>query len=335
MNYINVLIIVFVLFIGYTFFLNKRKTEVKEINKQYSLVDDLSYSNQKTIDSGFVKPKQKLHKLFKNVSKKNKVNLENDYVNRMYTKDTMDEELLTDVKNKLYLILFKTIGLIYNVDYFLKDVLNIYQQVDFYGNKRYISSMFIYDIKNYYNFKIIIDYVIINDDLYINYVGEDISSNLNLLNNYDYTMSNIGYLENNDQMFKHIKEIMNSYYSKNFKLIGYDAPSLNYSHYISKLDSVYKLPDLSKQFLPKNIPSEYNPLFCKKNSLTWDTHGVKLEGNESCMTNNNATSREPISAFDSPATYPKNQRNKSKTYGWLQGVDYNSGGNVVSSNWFY
>ena len=70
MNYINVLIIVFVLFIGYTFFLNKRKTEVKEINKQYSLVDDLSYSNQKTIDSGFVKPKQKLHKLFKNVSKK-------------------------------------------------------------------------------------------------------------------------------------------------------------------------------------------------------------------------------------------------------------------------
>lgn len=332
MNYVNYIIFFIILLIIYHIY-NKKYIKKTDTYLYNNIIDDINQKNE--IESSFIKPKHKLHKILHKISNKNKINLSKDYVNRMYTKDTIDEILLEKIKNQIYIIFYQGLKLVYNVDYFLKDIVNVYEQVDFYGNNRYIVSLFLYDIKNYYNFKLLIDYVIIKGDLYVNYIGDDISSNLNLLNKYDYTMSNRGYLENNINIDKNIKEILNSYYSSNYKVIGYDTPSKNYSHYISKLDTIYKISDYSKIFLPKNIPTEYNPLFCKKSGIDWDDSGVFKKGQETCMVNNNSAFREPMSAFDSPGTYPKQQRTKSKEYGWLQGVDYNSGGVVTTGSGFY
>ena len=81
-------------------------------------------------------------------------------------------------------------------------------------------------------------------------MGDNLTSNTNILNKYDYTMSNIGYLESRNHIQDNIREIVDTYYKQYFHIIGYDKPPLEYSHYIS-LDTVTKLniDDLSKNYL--------------------------------------------------------------------------------------
>lgn len=326
MNYFY--IIFFLIFVYFIY--NKYNPEKNKVNLKIKQNKSTNLN-----DSNFIKPDNKLFKLFKNASQKNKINLTTDYVQRMYTKDTINQELFDKILIYINILLKKILNVNYNIDYSIKNIVNVYQEIDFYGNERYIVNTFIYDIKNYYNFKIIIDFVIINNNLYINYIGEDISSNINLINKYDYTMSNIGYLENKEQINDDIKNIMDSYYKKNYKLIGYDKSKIHYSNYLSKLDTIYKIEDLKKLYLPEGITNKYDINFCRKDNINWDKYGIKKLGNSNCMVNNNSTIRQPNLPYDSPATLPKQQREKSKLYGWIQGVDYNSGGNVVSSSWYH
>ena len=113
----------------------------------------------------------------------------------MYTESTLTEKLKGFISENIHTIIKKTKQLKPNIDYYIKDLIDVYQQVDIHGNQRYIVSVFIYDVKNFYTLKILVDFVLIMDDLYVNYIGEDFSSNDNILNTYDYTMSNRGYLE--------------------------------------------------------------------------------------------------------------------------------------------
>ena len=158
MNNVNYIIFFIILLIIYHIY-NKKYIKKTDTYLYNNIIDDINQKNE--IESSFIKPKHKLHKILHKISNKNKINLSKDYVNRMYTKDTIDEILLEKIKNQIYIIFYQGLKLVYNVDYFLKDIVNVYEQVDFYGNNRYIVSLFLYDIKNYYNFKLLIDYVII------------------------------------------------------------------------------------------------------------------------------------------------------------------------------
>ena len=112
------------------------------------------------------------------------------------------------------------------------------------------------DIKNFYEIRILIDFVIIKNDIYLNYIGEDFASNDNIINRYDYTMTNTGYLENRNQIKNNMKQIVDGYYRKYYNIIGYDSPPLDYGHYISKLDTIYKfnIGDLTKYYVLSSYP---------------------------------------------------------------------------------
>ena len=90
---------------------------------------------------------------------KDKIVLEGDCQSNIYTKDTIPEN-----KNKyiieLLTVILKHVKHIDNQqDYYLKDIDQLYVQMDKYENKRYIVVAFIYDIRNYYTMKIAVDFV--------------------------------------------------------------------------------------------------------------------------------------------------------------------------------
>ena len=51
-----------------------------------------------------------------------------------------------------------------------------------FNNLRYVVQTNIYDQKNYFNIKIVVDIVVIQGVIYINYVGLNPGSNTTLLN---------------------------------------------------------------------------------------------------------------------------------------------------------
>ena len=68
-------------------------------------------------------------------------------------------------------------------DYYVKKIENVYCLVDRKNNERYIIDFFIYDTKNYYTIRLISDIVIIDNEIYINYLNINSGGNSSLLNN--------------------------------------------------------------------------------------------------------------------------------------------------------
>ena len=310
----------------------EKNDNINNLNN-YAEIDNYDHLHMR---SNFVKPNNKMHHLFKHISQKNKIELSSSGIERMYTKLTIDEQLLYFIKYLINNIIKKTKKIKNGVDYYLKDIVELYQQVDTNGNQRYIVNCFIYDIKNFYEIRILIDFVIINNDIYLNYIGEDIASNDNIINRYDYTMTNTGYLENRNQIKNNMKQIVDGYYRKYYNIIGYDAPTLDYSHYISKLDTVYKfnIGDLTKYYVPPEIPQLYSQEFGENHGNDWDESGVKIDTGNNYLANNNSAYSQPNVPLDSPGSNP-HTRSYEGEYDYLQKVSFNNGGNVVSSSWYY
>ena len=314
-----------------------------EINNNISEFEVLSADKYKNYDlikqSNFEKPNNRLHHLFEKskqyVSPKNKLMLINPGVERMYTKQTIEESLLTFVKKSCEKIIYKTTKLKANDDIYIKNIEEVYQKVDTKGNQRYIVKCFVYDIPNFYDIKIIVDFFILDETLYINYIGENVASNNNILNRKDYIINDSGYLSDYDQIEKNTSILLDNYYKKNYKMIGYNNSNSEYSHYISKLDTIYKfdMNDLSKYYLPPDIPQMNDPNFDKKYKNDWDLQGIKLSTGMKTIANNNATTIQPLLPYDSPAT-PPHTRDYQGYYN-LQQVGFNTGGNVVTNSWYY
>ena len=144
----------------------------------------------------FVKPQHNLLYIFNQMSSYDKVVLSGDCQTNIYTRDTIPEnknEYLIELSS---LILSHIKNIDNEQDYYLKQIDQVYYQIDRDQNKRYIVVAFIYDIRNYYTLKIVIDFVrkYEEDRLYINSIGSEFSSNYNILNRYDYTIFSKGYL---------------------------------------------------------------------------------------------------------------------------------------------
>ena len=58
--------------------------------------------------------------------------------------------------------------------------------------------------------------------------------------------------------------------------------------------NVVKISDLSKYYLPDNVPNLFDPSFCDKDSNDWTTNGVPKENNnlpDTCISNNNSITK--------------------------------------------
>ena len=329
-------IIIATIILGLLYFLytkHKTKHVISNVYKDVPVYKKYDQKQQQLmLTSNFVKPSNAFHHLFEKASKElspqNKLQLTGTSYQTYYNKAVLPENLHEFLKLTIERIIKKTVNLQENVEYFLKEMPDVYQMIDSHGNQRYIVMFFLYDIRNFYHLKLLTDFLIINENVYINYIGEDFSSSLNIVNRYDYRFDDSGYLANRN-LQNDIYTIVDGYYKQNYQLIGYDSSPLEYSHYISKLDSVkkYDISDLSKYYVPEGTPSIYDPRFGNNYSNDWDERGINLPTGDRFEINNNSVIRQPNNPLDSPGSEP-HTRNYEGEYSFIKdiglGVGYSS-----------
>ena len=122
-----------------------------------------------------------LSNVMNNISRGDKLILLNVSEKWSVTKDTISHELNSKVMNIINNIL-KSISEITGNLYYSKTIENMYVMKDMSNNYRCILNSFIYDVNNYFTIKLILDIVSVDEEVYINFIDLDVSSNDNILN---------------------------------------------------------------------------------------------------------------------------------------------------------
>ena len=162
-----------------------------------------------------------LSNVMNNISRGDKLILLNVSEKWSVTKDTISHELNSKVMNIINNIL-KSISEITGNLYYSKTIENMYVMKDMSNNYRCILNSFIYDVNNYFTIKLILDIVSVDEEVYINFIDLDVSSNDNILNNYDLKYDGHGILSNYDMFDENVGEILDDYYSRYFEIIKLD-----------------------------------------------------------------------------------------------------------------
>ena len=294
---------------------------------------DNNYLN--TLDN--IRMKNKLnHKLNNefNISNNHKISLNGKKVEKYFNKNTLDDDFKLSIIELIHVILKHSNKMNNLQHYNIKEIHELYQQIDMNRNQRYLVHFFIYGVKTYTTKKLLVDFVIINSELYINYIGEDISSIYGMVDKYDMKISQavqnmkkpytFGYLNN-----KNATQIIDEFYRlQKLNVIEYDKSINEYPDYISKLNGVYKtdISDLINKFLPLDTPSVNNPSFCEKfDSSKWDARGINFQKDD-CVNNNNTNSYKPNIPRDSPDTNLYSRSYTGQFSNQLQRVGYDTGG---------
>ena len=278
--------------------------------------------NKNSTNIGFVKPEHRLLKILNNVSSGAKIKLNGKLQAYIYNKNTIDksvEDRLSSIIKKL----IDSINLISNNNYFIKQIENVYGLVSCNGNQRYFIDFFIYDTKNFYTIRCISDIVIIDKEIYINYLNVQSGSNPTILNNYDIKFNDTGILFDNNMFKENIDNLFDSFYKNSFEVISVPETSLEYSNVdltsVVSLNSIQNLyfpsslsensiqelnkKDLSgyfEMYLPEKQINIKSPQFCEKYKIEWDSYGVpNLSDNKdsNCYVHDNsmqATINRPI-----------------------------------------
>lgn len=263
----------------------------------------------KTIPLSSIRNNKKILKDF-SVDSDNKISLTGNKVEKYYNKNTIDEHFRIPIIEFIKIILKKTNRVNNNEHYVVKEIHDVHQQIDMNRNQRYLVHFFIYNLKTYTTKKLLVDFVIINSQLYINYIGDDIASIYGMVDRYDVKVSlaiqnmkkpySYGYLGK-----KNTVQLMDEFYRlKKLNLIHYDKSINEYPDYISKLNGVYKadIKDLINKFLPSDTPSITSPTFCNNIDTTkWDKYGINKQ-NSNCTANNNTTGYMPNIPLNLPGS---------------------------------
>ena len=341
MNYILLILIIFILLLLSNNYINRDKVyQNKNIN---SLIDE---------SIGFIKPEHRLLKIFNNISTGSKIKLDGKCNQYIDNKNTISKDL-----NDKLLILLKdaihSINILSNNEYYIKKIENVYSEIDRKSNQRYIIDFFIYDIKNYYTIRLISDIVVVDNDIYINYLNIQSGSNSSLLDKYDVKYNSMGILFDANMFHNNLIDIFDSHYKNNFHVIGISDTNLEYS--AEDLTNVYSLNSLKNIYLPSNISQDdindldkkdlsgylemYLPnnqdqikssVFCNKYKLEWDKYGIPNELNnkdENCYVNNNHSIQEINEPWFGPGAI--HDRVSDNKYNWLKDPSI---GNIIRTH---
>ena len=290
---------------------------------------------------GFVKPEHRLLKIFSSVSSGSKIKLEGICQKYIYNKNTIDksvEDRLTAIMKEL----INTINKIAQNDYYIKQIENVYGLISCDGNQRYFIDFFVYDVKNYYTIRLISDIVIIDNEIYINYLNVQSGSNPTILNKYDIKFNDTGILFDGHMFKENIDALFDSFYRQSFRIIGVrktdlDYTNLDFSEVVSmnslrnmyfpsaiSRDTVNELEkkDLSgyvEMYLPENQIDIKSPMFCEKYKMNWNSYGIENSNDltdKGCYVNQNSTQ----TVFNEPTNPPglfNNMRTDATHYDWV------------------
>ena len=290
---------------------------------------------------GFVKPEHRLLKVLNTISAGSKIRLDGKLNAYIYNKNTIDKS----VEDRLSAIMKKIIGsinLLTGNDYYIKQIENVYGLISRNGNQRYFIDFFIYDIKNYYTVRCISDIVIVDKEIYINYLNVQTGSNPTILNKYDVKFNDTGILFDGNMFKENIDGLFDSFYKNSFEVISVPETSLEYSNVdltsVVSMNSIRNLyypstispgtvdelekKDLSgyvEMYLPQNQINIKSPQFCEKYKIEWDSYGIpNLSDNKdkNCYVHDNsmeATINRPIN----PPGLFNDQRGGANQYDFL------------------
>ena len=295
----------------------------------------------KPTNIGFVKPEHRLLKVLNTVSAGSKIRLDGKLNAYIYNKNTIDksvEDRLSAIMKKL----IGTINLLTENDYYIKQIENVYGLVSRNGNQRYFIDFFIYDTKNFYTVRCISDIVIVDKEIYINYLNVQTGSNPTILNKYDIKFNDTGILFDGNMFKENIDGLFDSFYKNSFEVISVPETSLEYSNVdltsVVSMNSIRNLyypssispntvkelekKDLSgyvEMYLPQNQINIKSPQFCEKYKIEWDSYGIpNLSDNKdkNCYVHDNsmeATINRPIN----PPGLFNDQRGGTNQYDFL------------------
>ena len=330
----NAQLLSFILFLILIFYFTR-------MNQTLQTNDHISPKSNNTTNIGFVKPEHRLLKIFNSVSSGSKIKLEGICQKYIYNKTTIDksvEDRLTAIIKELV----NTINQISQNDYYIKQIENVYGLVSCDGNQRYLIDFFVYDVKNYYTIRLISDIVIIDKEIYINYMNVQTGSNPTILNKYDVKFNDTGILFDGHMFKENIDQLFDSFYRQSFHVIGVRKTDLDYSnrdltevvsmnslrnmYFPSSIspDTITELEnkDLSgyvEMYLPENQMDIKSPMFCNKYKVEWDSYGVENENDTSdkgCYLNQNSTETTYNNPINPPGLF-NNVRTDVTQYDWM------------------
>tara|TARA_B100001094_G_scaffold143988_2_gene139502 strand:+ start:4351 stop:5376 length:1026 start_codon:yes stop_codon:yes gene_type:complete len=290
---------------------------------------------------GFVKPEHRLLKVLNTISAGSKIRLDGKLHAYIYNKNTIDKSV-EDRLSAIMKNLIGTINLLTENDYYIKQIENVYGLISRNGNQRYFIDFFIYDTKNFYTVRCISDIVIVDKEIYINYLNVQTGSNPTILNKYDVKFNDTGILFDGNMFKENIDGLFDSFYKNSFEIISVPETSLEYSNVdltsVVSMNSIRNLyypssispntvkelekKDLSgyvEMYLPEQQINIKSPQFCEKYKIEWDSYGIpNLSDNKdkNCYVHDNsmqATINRPIN----PPGIFNDQRGGANQYDFL------------------
>ena len=288
-------LIIFILLIIGIFYISQKN------NKLSSSYNSSLTTNTNSTNMGFVKPEHRLLKILNNISSGSKIKLEGICNKYIYNKNTIDksvEDRLTSIMKNL----MNTLNQISKNDYYLKQIENVYGLISSKGDQRYFIDFFIYDVKNYYTIRLISDIVILNDEIYINYLNIQTGSNPTILNKYDVKFNDTGILFDGNMFKENIDQLFDSFYKQSFNVIGIQKTPQEYADVdlstvvsMNSLHNMYFPSSISQEsinelgqkdlsgyiemYLPENQMNIQSPMFCNKYKIECDLYkGVLTAG---------------------------------------------------------
>ena len=314
-----------------------------QMNNTYAVpvFNNLIANDKNSTNIGFVKPEHRLLKILNSVSSGSKIKLDGKLSAYIYNKNTIDKS----VEDRLSAIakeLINKINAISKNDYYIKQIENVYGLISRNKNQRYFIDFFIYDVKNYYTIRLISDIVIIDNEIYINYINLQTGSNPTILNKYDVKFNDTGILFDGNMFKENVDQLFDSFYRNSFEVISVPETTLEYSNIdltaVVSMNSMRNLyfpasispetvkelerKDLSgyvEMYLPENQIDIKSPMFCDKYKVDWNSYGIpNLSDNKdsNCYVNDNSM----VPTFNEPINPPglfNNQRGNKNHYDFL------------------
>lgn len=290
------------------------------LNYYYYTTSNTNILNITNQSLGFVKPEHRLYKILSTISSGSKINLKGKCVKYIFTKNTIH----MDIKKSVLEILNKVIDNIKNIsrqDYYIKTIENIYCLIG--RNQRYIVDFFLFDVANYYTIRILADIVIVDGDIYINYINTQPGSNPILLDKYDIKFNSSGILFDENMFHNNIEELLNKYYNKTSDLININN-DINIEYTAEDLSKVYSLNTMNNLYFPTTLSKltleDYNKKgvlglsekFLPSNQVTINSQ--QICNDDSCIHRNTSTQNRINEPYQAPGVIYERASNDAYKY---------------------
>lgn len=324
----NIFLIVLIGLVLYFLLSNNNLNLSKILSNKLLQSPEANYSSEKVENPsniGFVKPEHRLLKIFDSISSSDKVKPDGTCQRFSFTKHSIETNIEEYIK-KVLQDMIQSLNVISTAEYYLKEIENVYIMMNQKNEKRFIVDFFVYDVQNYYSIRLLTDIVVINDELYLNYLNVYAGSNQLLLNKYDVKHNRTGVLFDANMFSDNIDHLFDNYYESDFKLLKptddlssvFQVNALKNSFFPASISTKsleeFHKKDLSsylEMYLPENQNTIKSPVFCNKYSLEWDNKGIfkqkEINKNDCYFHNEQAISKinEP---YFSPGVITKRTR---------------------------